>query len=765
MKAQMLSKSSRLRRLYTFVHSNVFLISYSLSACLLTYIFISLFATRGEILTWTRWIEEALIANLILLVGLSGLLIWRILRQLFWNPAQQSAHRLYVRFVAWFSLAALLPAVIVGVFLSLIFTQALDYWFRDTVKTALNNAEAVAEGYVEETIQDIRAELRAMAVDMDRESNLLLQNRTAYETFLADQAAYRRFASAYILKADTQIMARAESPKAPPYEQPSQEAFKLAQEGKMYVKASQGDDFIRVMIRLAGYDDAYLYVVRFVKPGLLGYLQSARLATSDYDKATQKQDKLRNLTLLIYGEAVFMILLGAVGLGFTAASRVAEPVQRLAKATEEVRGGNLSARVQVHHERDELDELSSAFNRMTQRLQNQQEALILSRSVAENRRSFIEAVLSGVRAGVIGLDSKARITLMNHSAERLLTLDATEVYGKTWSEVIPEFSPILEHLHQKMKPGPNGEITLTRGGRKLTLHVRVAADMHGQNEVGHVVTFDDVSKLAAAQRVAAWRDVARRIAHEIKNPLTPIQLAAERLRRKYTSQITEDPETFLRCTETIIRQVHDIGRMVDEFSSFARMPSPKIAETDLNALIEEVFFAQRLACPDIDFTLEGGDVLKLACDERMIVQALSNVIKNSAESVMEKYAKGEGTSKGHIILRFYRQKNRHRDEAVLEIEDNGPGWPGEDLDSFLEPYVTTRQKGTGLGLAIVKRILEDHHASLELAQSSHYETGAMVRMSLPLLSAGEEKTNPALSSGGQGNQQAGSQHGASDYGT
>jgi two-component system nitrogen regulation sensor histidine kinase NtrY len=464
-------------------------------------------------------------------------------------------------------------------------------------------------------------------------------------------------------------------------------------------------DAMRALYRLRSYPDAYLYVVRPVEKGIVSHLVEADASLVAYRDAAQNRRKIQTIFALSYAETALLVLVGAVWLGLAAATAITGPVARLVQAAGKVAGGDLSARVDADNDPEEIAVLSRAFNSMTHDLQAQQEAIRAAHEDAERRRQFIETVLAEVSAGVIGLDSRGRISAANRQAEVLLGLSGDRTRGQKLAEVAPEIAAVAEQAGRGAEA--EAEVDLARGRETRRLRVRAS-----RIEDGLVLTFDDITRLVTAQRNAAWRDVARRIAHEIKNPLTPIQLSAERLRKKYRKDIADgELETFDRCTDTIVRQVDAIRQMVDEFSSFARMPAPKFAEQDASELIRAAVFAQRVASPDIDVELvEPVPEIRLVADERMLTQALTNLLKNAAEAVA---ARRTAKPKGRIRARLVSDETG----VAFEVEDNGVGLPAKDRDRLTEPYVTTREKGTGLGLAIVKRILEDHGGELELTDA------------------------------------------------
>jgi len=406
-----------------------------------------------------------------------------------------------------------------------------------------------------------------------------------------------------------------------------------------------------------------------------------------------------------------LFLVAAVAIGIHFAAQFAGPISRLITAAEQVRGGDLAARVPEGEKDDELASLSRAFNRMTYQIESQQRELREANRQLDERRRFTETVLTGVSAGVIGLDSLGRINLPNRSASALLGADLEQAIGQDLAEVAPEMAGLLDEAERRPDRLAQSQVELIRGNSTRTLLVRIAAEHNGRDISGFVVTFDDITELLSAQRKAAWADIARRIAHEIKNPLTPIQLAAERLRRRYLKEIKSDVETFTICTDTIIRHVGDIGRMIDEFSSFARMPTPVLKPENLVEIVHRAVFLQRTAHPEIVFEpVFPANPVAVSCDARLVGQALINIVKNAIESIEARRAENSASPPGHIRVSVAEEDG----QAAVIIEDNGKGLPQHGREQLTEPYVTTRTKGTGLGLAIVKKIMEDHHGELVL---------------------------------------------------
>ena len=485
--------------------------------------------------------------------------------------------------------------------------------------------------------------------------------------------------------------------------------------------AFESTDLLRALYRLRGYDQAYLYAVKPLNHGIFSHLRETEASLADYRTAKRGRLRIQAAFALSYLETVLLVLVGAVWLGMSAAASLAQPIARLVQAAGRVAAGDLAARVEIGRDPEEIAVLSRAFNRMTFDLNRQQEALRDAHVEAESRRAFTEAVLFGVSAGVIGLDDQGRVSAINRQADLLLDLEPGSSVGRRLEEIAPELALVAEHRTPREA---EEEVNVSRDGETRRLRARAS---HGVE--GVVLTFDDITGLVAAQRNAAWKDVARRIAHEIKNPLTPIQLSAERLKRKYRPAAPADPETFDRCTDTIIRQVGHIGRMVDEFSAFARMPTPKFAPRDLVELVRAAVFAQRVADAGVEIALDAGPPRIIDCDADIVGQALANVLKNAGESIGARKIE-EPALQGRIEVALVEGGGR----IDVVVQDNGVGLPRQNRDRLTEPYVTTREKGTGLGLAIVKRILEEHGGRLVLGDRASGQ-GARVVLSFPLEAA------------------------------
>ncbi len=675
----------------------------------------------GPIGSMNRTVLILLGLNLALILFLCASAGRRLLSLVF-ERSRDAGARLHLRFVTLFAVVAVVPAIIVAMVFGALVTRAVDNWFSQRVQAVVENSAKVANAYVEDQKAYLGSHMATMAGDVNDQVQTLSTAPVRFSQGLALLASYHNFSAVYVIDGQGRILARAENAGAPPFVMPPPAILKAASK-EIVAQPFEAQDLFRAVYRLHAFPEAYLYVARFTSaPGMLLQLRRAEAALGDYRDADRRRRAIQTAFALSYLETTLLVLVGAVWLGMSAASSIAAPVARLVHAADRVASGDLNARVDVRNDPEEIAVLSRAFNRMTEDLQDQQEALKKANADAESRRQFIETVLAEVSAGVISLDSQGRISAANRRALALLGLERQEPNGRLLPEVAPELAEVVDRAAVHSAQDAGEEIDIIRGGETRRLRVRAS----GETGEGVVLTFDDITRLVAAQRNAAWRDVARRIAHEIKNPLTPIQLSAERLRRKYRSELTGDLETFDRCTDTIIRQVEDIGRMVDEFSAFARMPAPRFEEADARELIRRAVFAQRVASPDIAVEMEEpAPEAIIRADTRMVGQALTNILKNASEAVAARRV-AEPALEGRLKARLLVDD----EQVAFEIEDNGVGLPAKDRDRLTEPYVTTREKGTGLGLAIVKRIMEEHGGMLVMQDASELP-GAKVVLRFP----------------------------------
>lgn len=680
-------------------------------------------------------------ADLVFLLGLGALIARRLVTVWVARRRGLAGARLHARLVGLFSLVALAPAIVLAVFSVLFFNYGLQGWFSERVSTAIKESLAVAEAYLEEHRQTINADVLAMAKDLNREGSLLLYNRERFQRTLAMQAALRSLTEAVVFDGSGRVIARAGfsllldfDPGIPEW------AMRQARAGEVVTLTAKTDDRVRALVKLDSMVDSYLYVGRQVDPKVLQHMDRTKGAVQLYEALEGKRSDLQITFALIFLLVALLLLLAAIWVGLTFANHLTRPIGRLILATDQVRAGDLTARAPAPQTRDELDSLTRAFNRMTGQLESQQRDLMNVNRELDERRRFTEAVLSGVSAGVIGLDASGCVDLPNRTACEILGTTPDELRGRHLADIAPEMQELVETARRRPRKGSEGQIRFAgANGAARTLLVRVTAEELGRRITGFVVTFDDITALLTAQRKAAWADVARRIAHEIKNPLTPIQLSAERLKRKYMSQIEVDQETFRICTDTIIRHVGEIGRMVDEFSSFARMPEPVLSREDLNKLTEHAVFLLETANPDIAFVRDyPQQPAELMCDSRQVSRALTNLLQNAVEAIHGRGGADAPAGEIHVAVRAEAKA------WVVEMCDNGRGLPEADRQRLTEPYVTTRERGTGLGLAIVKKIMEDHGGDLELQDRA--EGGARIRLIFPVMeeaAAGGEAGEPA----------------------
>ncbi len=655
-----------------------------------------------------------LVLDLAFLLLLSSLVAQRIYAIWMRRRRNQAGSRLHVRMVSVFSLLAAAPAVLVAMFAAVFFYFGVEAWFSERVRTALDESQEVAQAYLKEHQQVLRADALAMANDLNRQASIVSGDPVRFAQLVSAQAYLRSLTEVIVFDGSGKILARSGLTFALSFEPITEEMRQRARKGDVVLLISETDDRVRALLRLDNFVDTYLFVGRLVEPKVLAHMEATERAVKDYHDLKEHSSGIRILITVIFVLVAMLLFMAAIWFGLNFATKLVRPISELINATDRLRGGDLSARVSTSEEsEDELAALGRAFNRMAHQLETQRADLIEANRQLDLRRRFTEAVLSGVSAGVIGLDPQFRINLMNASAAEFFQITNTEALtDHSLSVLAPEIFELVQTMPRGAKLR-DGQVEIRRPGQPMrTLLVRLSSEMQGSEVKGYVVTFDDVSELVSAQRKAAWADVARRIAHEIKNPLTPIQLSAERLRRKYANEVQSDPEVFQTCTDTIVKHVEDIGRMVDEFSAFARMPTPVIKEQELRELTRQTAFLQSASRADINYVQDIPSGKCYAdCDARQIAQALTNMLKNAAEAIDARPVPDNGElPRGEIKLTLALTD----ENVMLRVEDNGIGLPVEERNRLTEPYVTTRSKGTGLGLAIVKKIMEDHQGHLEL---------------------------------------------------
>ncbi|MDE0725432.1 MAG: PAS domain-containing sensor histidine kinase [Alphaproteobacteria bacterium] len=691
--------------------------------------------------TYTAWTGSApqapnprvvlilLVIDLVLVLSLGAVIARHMVRLWVARRSGSAGSRLHSRFVAMFSLVAVTPAIIVALFSAVFFHLGVQSWFSDRVRTAVGGSLAVAEAYVAEHRHTIRADILAMANDIDRMAPRLRGKQQQFSRFLAIQASRRALNEATVFTRNGAVLGRTFLSLSAALDELPMHRLAGVSRSDPLIFESDRDDQVRALVRLDGYLDAYLFVARFVDPVVLNHVETTRAVVREYEALEGARTDIQLTSALIFIVVALMLLMAAIWLGLTFANRLVGPVRGLMVAAERIRDGDLSARVEEGVGDDEIGSLSRAFNRMTQQLSEQREELVAANRAMDRRRRFTEAVLSGVSAGVVSLDGSGIITLPNSSAAQLLETSIEALVGKAFGEAVPEMTALLQQARQRPGRTVEGEVSLIRKGHRRSFMARIRTDRTADQRFGAIVTFDDVTELVTAQRTAAWADVARRIAHEIKNPLTPIQLSAERLKRKYLKQIETDRDIFTQCTDTIIRQVGDIGRMVDEFSAFARMPAAEMKDVDLREVVRAAMFAEEFAHRDIEYAVALPDTaVSIRCDSRHLNRLLTNLLQNAHEAIDARAGDAvPNLGAGVISIALETEGNT----AQLLIQDNGIGLPAEGRERLVEPYVTNREKGTGLGLAIVKKIMEEHGGRMLLEDG--VGGGALIRLSFPLI--------------------------------
>jgi len=656
-------------------------------------------------------VRPLLLIDSIILLSLLAAVSARLVRLVVARRRGSAGSRMHVRLVALFALVAVIPTIVVAVVSALFINVGVGVWFSESARSAINASAAVASAYVEENRKTIEADVRAMTDVMRQNLNNARNNPVVLSATLQFFAEARGLPQAVIFDGRGNVLARTRlaDELLPPDGLPSEEAMTRARLGEV-VLLRAGEQSVRALMRMDTLSDTYMYVGRLIDPVVLSFAERARQQSDAYGRLEVERSRIEISLATVFVLLALLLLSIAVWLGLVFANRLVQPISSLVGATERVRTGDLDVRVSEGGDDDEFGTLSRAFNRMTSQLRAQRGELIEANQQLDERRRFSEAVLAGVSAGVLSLDSTGRILLPNRSAIALLGTAGEQLVGRDFGEVVPEAAELFESARTGRQRQTDGEVRVTRGNQARDLHVRIVADTGATGLTGYVVTFDDISELVSAQRRAAWADVARRIAHEIKNPLTPIKLSADRIRRKYGAEITSDPDVFRQCTETIMRQVDDIGRMVDEFSKFARMPAPEFNPEDLRAIVEHVQFLQQSGSPDVAYEASLPPIgPTVYCDRGQITQALTNLMQNAADAIEGRIETGN-KKPGRIRIELFEEG----DQVVLLVEDNGKGLPKEQRGRLTEPYVTTRKKGTGLGLAIVKKIMEEHRGRLVL---------------------------------------------------
>jgi len=655
-------------------------------------------------------------ATILVLVGIIIREVWQMIQA---RRRGRAAARLHVQIVSLFSVIAVLPAVLVAIVANVTIDRGLDRLFSGPTREVIQNSLIVANAYLHEHAQLIRGDILGMANDIAHARPLFDQDRATFRELLTASAASRNLPGAMLIDKDRNILETAQTGIQQSFTTPAPEFLSNVDENEPQIAVFIEANYVAAVIRLRAFNDTFLYVARLLDPRVVAQLRQTQASVAEYAQLEARRLGIQVAFALMFTVIALTILMASVLIGLNFANWLVAPIRRLMNAANIVSTGDLHVQVPVHRSEGDLAQLGETFNKMTQELRTQRDELVSASDLIDSRRRFIEAVLSSASAGIIGVDASGSIGILNRSAEKLIGHAESETLGHPLSEVLPELDDMMKTAREGAQRLVQGQITINRDGHERNLSVRVSAEQTSHSRDSYIITLDDITELVSAQRTSAWADVARRIAHEIKNPLTPIQLSAERIRRKFGKVITEDKAVFEQCTETIVRQVDDIRRMVDEFSRFARMPKPVIEGEDVADTVRQAVFLMRVGHPEIDVQAEiKEEPMRAQFDRRLISQALTNIIKNATEAIEAVPPEQLGRGRIDVIAA------REGDDIVIDVIDNGIGLPKVSRARLLEPYVTTREKGTGLGLAIVGRVLEDHGGRIELNDAADIRPGA-----------------------------------------
>ncbi|QOG20487.1 PAS domain S-box protein [Bradyrhizobium sp. SEMIA] len=659
-------------------------------------------------------------ATILLLVGIIVRELWQLILA---RRRGRAAARLHVQIVSLFSIVAVLPAVLVAVVANVTIERGLDRLFSGPTKEVIQNSLTIARAYMQDHAQLIRGDILGMANDIAHARPLYDQDRRSFRELLTASAGSRNLPGAMIIDKNTNILESADTGMRLAYSPPAPDFLSNVNESEPEIAVLPDASFVAAVIRLRAFNDTFLYVARPLDPNVVAQLKQTEVSVAEYAQIESRRLGIQVAFALMFAVIALTILMASVLIGLNFANSLVSPIRRLMNAAHTVSTGDLHVQVPVHQSEGDLAQLGETFNKMTQELRSQRDELVNASDLIDSRRRFIEAVLSSASAGIIGVDTSGSVGILNRSAEKLIGHSEAETLGHPLSDVLPELDEMMKTAREGTQRLVQGQITITRDGAERNLSVRVSAEKNQPHD-SYIITLDDITELVSAQRTSAWGDVARRIAHEIKNPLTPIQLSAERIRRKFGKTITEDKDKqiFDQCTDTIVRQVDDIRRMVDEFSRFARMPKPVMEGEDVADTVRQAVFLMKVAHPELDIEAEfKEDPLRAQFDRRLISQAVTNIVKNATEAIEqvppEELGKDGGKGRIDVVV------SREGTDVLIDVIDNGIGLPKVARSRLLEPYVTTRAKGTGLGLAIVGRVLEDHGGRIELKDASDFREG------------------------------------------
>ena len=687
-----------------------------------------------------------ILADLIYILVVAALVLREVARIVASRRAQSAGSKLHLRLTTIFALLALVPTVVVAILATLSLNLGLETWFSDRVSTALGNSVDAAVAYQQEHRDDLQQDAVALAtfLNINHQAVGFLNDGDLRQVLGEGQSQIQRgLREAFVIDGGGEIRARGERSYLFDYEPPTAADLSIASTGEVVLIEDRAQNEFRALLQLDAFTDRYLYVSREVDGQIIALLDETEQTVLLYRQVEADRGQLLFFFALFYLGCATLMILAAIWAGLSFGERLSRPVGRLAGAAQRVGQGDLDVRVPEETSDDEIAMLGRIFNQMTRQLKGQRDSLVEQNTATEEQRRLFDSVLSSVTAGVIGLDEAGRVDFVNRSAIRMLSMVEQRDNGLSLGAAVPEFAALFDRLTSTAAEAVQEEIKLLRSGKQESLLVRISSRRNQDGLLeGYVIAFDDVTNLVSAQRMAAWGDVARRIAHEIKNPLTPIQLSAERVNRKFSPKLEEDDRTSLgQMTEVIVRQTNDLRRIVDEFSKFARMPEPETRVEDLTALLEGALMLQKAGQPETRFVSSLPDRPVMAeLDATMIGQALTNLLKNGGEAIdgyVEKGAPEGFKAELRVTLSLAP------DTAQIDIADNGIGLP-PDRAKLFEPYVTTRDKGTGLGLPIVKKIIEEHGGTLELLDAEPFEEGAhrgaLARIILPRLIDAEGDT-------------------------
>jgi two-component system, NtrC family, nitrogen regulation sensor histidine kinase NtrY len=705
------SKGSPLRRLLA-----PFAVGLALLSAFLTFVVLTgltrIEPTR-EVVVSFMLINAAII---LVLVGIIVREVWVVVQA---RRRGRAAARLHVQIVSLFSVIAVLPAVLVAIVANVTIDRGFDRLFSGPTREVIQNSLIVARAYLNEHAQLIRGDIIGMANDLARARPLFDQDRGTFRELLTTSAASRNLPGAILIDKDRNILETAQTGIQEAFSLPAPEFLNNVNETEPEIAVIPEANQVAAVIRLRAFENTFLYVARLLDPHVVAQVNETQASVTEYAELESRRLGMQVSLALMFAVIGLTILMASILIGLNFANWLVAPIRRLMSAANIVSTGDLHVQVPVHRSEGDLAQLGETFNKMTQELRTQRDDLVNASDLIDSRRRFIEAVLLSASAGIIGVDASGSVGILNRSAEKLIGHAESETLGHPLSDVLPELDDMMKTAREGTQRLVQGQITINRDGHERNLSVRVSAEQTSQSRDNYIITLDDITELVSAQRTSAWADVARRIAHEIKNPLTPIQLSAERIRRKFGRVITEDKAVFEQCTDTIVRQVDDIRRMVDEFSRFARMPKPVIEGEDVADTVRQAVFLMRVGHPDIEIEADiKEEPMRAQFDRRLISQALTNIIKNATEAIEAVPAEELGKGRIDVIAA------REGDDIVIDVIDNGIGLPKVSRARLLEPYVTTREKGTGLGLAIVGRVLEDHGGRIELNDAADIRPGA-----------------------------------------